>query len=298
MVVPALIVLVQYAYQEITGQADPINMNNLLPKSVLLQGYLYDAHYPWNSTFSRPNGFFLLEPSVVSMLTASAAIIEITYFRRLSMIVLMVGATFFSLGGTGMTMLLIAVPFLLARESTKVASISVLLGVVTLVVAVSAGAELPLLSRMSELHQPSSSGSGRLLLPPLSLAAYASDPAYFFVGDGAGSITVTDGVAWPLLKLTKEYGLCAALMFAALYWAACAGRFNIGLKVSASIIFNFTSGALLSPHGVPYLLLLFTLYRPMRSDLHPQELEPKMQQLQSPGRLSGTAGAAIVRGIP
>src|SRR5689334_18936153 len=34
MALPALIVFVQYAYQEITGQADPINMNNLLPKSV------------------------------------------------------------------------------------------------------------------------------------------------------------------------------------------------------------------------------------------------------------------------
>jgi hypothetical protein len=44
------------------------------------------------------------------MLTASAAIIEVTYFRRLSIITLMVSATFLSLGGTGITMLLVAFP--------------------------------------------------------------------------------------------------------------------------------------------------------------------------------------------
>ena len=142
---------------------------------------------------------------------------------------------------------------------------------IVVVIAVSAGAELPLLSRMSELHQQGSSGSGRLLLPSLSIVAYATDPTYFFVGAGAGSITDADGVAWPLLKLTKEYGLLAALTFAALYLTACGGRFNLALKVSLSIVFNFVSGSLLSPQGVPCLMLLFTLYRPVRLDLHPQE---------------------------
>jgi hypothetical protein len=270
MIVPALIVLVQYGYQRLTGRGDPIDMNNLLPKSVLLQGYIYDAHHPWYSSFSRPNGFFLLEPSVASMLTASAAIIEVTYFRRLSIITLMVSATFLSLGGTGIAMLLVALPFLLARESARLASVSAILGIVTLVVAVSAGTELPLVSRMSELHQQGSSGSGRLLLPSLSIVTYATDPAYFFLGAGAGSITGADGAAWPLLKLIKEYGLLAALMFAALYLTACGGRFNLALKVSLSIIFNFVSGSLLSPHGIPCLMLLFTLYRPVALNLHPQ----------------------------
>jgi hypothetical protein len=298
MIVPALIVLAQYGYQRFTGRADPINMNNLLPASVLLQGYIYDAHYPWYSSFSRPNGFFLLEPSVASMLTASAAIIEVTYFRRLSIITLMVSATFLSLGGTGITVLLVAVPFLLARESARLASASAILGIVALVIAVSAGAELPLLSRMSELHQQGSSGSGRLLVPSLSIVAYAFDPTYFFTGAGAGSITGSDGAAWPLLKLTKEYGLLAALMFAALYLTACGGRFNLALKVSLSIIFNFASGSLLSPHGVPCLMLLFTLCRPVALNLLPQGPQSEMRwprQSEQPGRITGATTMPVAR---
>ena len=91
MIIPAVIVFVQYFYQKITGLSDPISMNSIFPKSVLLQGFSYDAHSPWNSTFQRPNGFFFLEPSIVSMFTASAAIIELTYFNRIRYAVLMIG---------------------------------------------------------------------------------------------------------------------------------------------------------------------------------------------------------------
>ena len=57
MIFPAYVIIVQYAYQKLTGFSDPISMDRMIPKSVLLQGFFYEAHYPWNSTFHVPMDF-------------------------------------------------------------------------------------------------------------------------------------------------------------------------------------------------------------------------------------------------
>ena len=93
MFLPACIIIVQYSYQRITGLGDPISMDRLVPKSLLMPGYFYEAHYPWNSPFMRPNGFFFVEPATASSYTASAAIMEIAYFRRPYRVILMIIAT-------------------------------------------------------------------------------------------------------------------------------------------------------------------------------------------------------------
>ena len=91
MILPAFIVIFQNCIQNVAGLADPVDMNAMLPHSILLQGFFYNAHYPlWSSPFTRPNGFFFLEPSVVSFFLASAAILDITHFRRPHLIVLLV----------------------------------------------------------------------------------------------------------------------------------------------------------------------------------------------------------------
>jgi len=100
MILPAGIMIVQYAYQKLTSLSDPINLEKFFPQSVLMPGFFYNARFPWYSTFSRPNGFFFLEPSFASAFTASAAILEISYFRRPWCAVLLVVATVLSLGGT------------------------------------------------------------------------------------------------------------------------------------------------------------------------------------------------------
>jgi hypothetical protein len=68
----------------------------------------------------QPNGFSFLEPSVVSAFLASPSVLEIAYFRRRWRAALMVAATFISMGVTGISMLVIAVPFLLLREKRQV----------------------------------------------------------------------------------------------------------------------------------------------------------------------------------
>jgi hypothetical protein len=99
--VPAIIILFQFGIQRITGHKAPINMFAVMPKAIMVGGYTYNAPYPnWDSPFSRPNGFFFLEPSFVSFFTASALIIEIMFFRRLRFVILMAVSTALTQGGT------------------------------------------------------------------------------------------------------------------------------------------------------------------------------------------------------
>jgi hypothetical protein len=263
MIIPAALVFVQYFYQKITGLSDPISMNRLFPKSVLLQGYFYDAHYPWNSTFQRPNGFFFLEPSVVSMFTASAAIVELTYFKRARYALLMIGATAFSMGGTGLSMLLIASPFLLARQTLPVAMFIGVVALTAFSAAILLNVPLPMLSRVSELHQATSSGGGRILIPAAQFIRLLFDTSHFLTGTGAGSSTADLGNAWPALKLINEYGLLTTVLYVALYLMAFARSYNIPLAVAISIMFHFTGGYLLDAVIVQFIAVVFCMIVPM-----------------------------------
>jgi hypothetical protein len=280
MIFPAYVIIVQYAYQKLTGFSDPISMDRMIPKSVLLQGFFYEAHYPWNSTFSRPNGFFFLEPSFASAFTASAAIIEITYFRRPYRLVLMLVATVLSMGATGISMLLIAAPFLLARETPRVGVTVTVAAVIALIAVYILNVPLPLISRVDELHKDDSSGGGRLMLPAFQFVTLLFDPSYLLTGDGAGSVTPSNGgvgvtlmVAWPIVKLLNEYGLLTMTSFVIFYMSGMAGNFNLPLKVTLSIVYFFTGGYLLSPTLVGLLAILCFIVAPMKGQqLHARHL--------------------------
>jgi hypothetical protein len=262
MILPACVIIFQYAFQTATGSGNPISMNRMLPGSILLHGYIYEAPYHWGFAFTRPNGFFFLETSYASAFAASAAIIEATYFRRPLLLGLMTAATFLSLGGTGVTMLIVAAPFLVARLSARAAGLVVAAVMAALLAAYLLNVPLPLLSRMNELHTESSSGADRLLVPASHLANMLMDPSFLFRGTGAGSATAEEGSLWPLAKLLQEYGLVAMMSFIAFYVIGIIGNFNVPLKIALTITYNFTGGYLLTPVMVELLVLLCFIAAP------------------------------------
>lgn len=273
MIIPAIIVLVQYFYQKITNLSDPISMTGLVPDSILMHGFMYESHFPWNSPFMRPNGFFFLEPSLFSAFCATAAILEITYSRRPYMIALMLAATALSLGATGMLMLVLAAPFLLYKEPPQLVIGLLIVGMIAIGTAYMLDIPLPLLSRVNEFDDESSSGSGRLLLPAMRLIDLIMDPSYLFVGDGAGSVTPSNNAtvvgemlmnAWPFVKLVNEYGLLAMVSFGVFYGLGIIGNFNVALKVVLSFTFFFTGGYLLNPPVVELIALTCVMIVPTR----------------------------------
>jgi hypothetical protein len=264
MVLPAGIMVMQYAYQKLTGLADPIDMQRFVPKSMLMPGFFYNAHYPWNSTFSRPNGFFFLEPSGASVATATAAILEITYFRRRWCVLLMILATFLSLAATGILMLMIAAPFLLYHENNRVAALVVIATLAVVIVAYMLDLPLPVISRADELSEVHSSGGQRLLLPAEEFWILLSDPSYIVTGAGAGSSLPSYGVIWPPVKLLREYGLLAMSSFLVLYIMGVAKYPGLALKIALSIIYFFGGGNLLTPPTVNLVILLLFVLPPDR----------------------------------
>jgi hypothetical protein len=285
MILPACIVIEQYLYQTLSGRTDPLDLESFLPNSLLLQGFNYSGHVPWNSPFIRPNGFFFLEPSFASACTAAAAIMEITYFRRAHLVVLFVAATLLTMGGTGISMLAIATPLLLVRESPRVI-VAATVGVVAILSgAYMLDARLPLVSRANELESHNSSAGERLLMPAMRLADRVFDPSYVFAGSGAGQVRPS-GVKepknqkelqaaysariavmnpWPIVKLVDEYGLLSMVSFILLYVSGVGGNFNVPLKMALSIIYMFTGGYLLSPIMAVLVMLLCFTFEPDRS---------------------------------
>lgn len=281
MVIPAIIIIEQYAFQKITGLSDPLNMDRLFPESILLQGFNYAGHFPWYSSFSRPQGFFFLEPSLASCFVASAAIIEITYFRRWHYVLLMIGATFLTQGATGVVMLVIAAPFLLARETPNVIALTLAGVLVAGTAAYALDIPLPVISRANELETGRSSGGERLTLPALRFAELLSDPSYIFSGDGAGSISGTAKPIksakdlqnaynaqtaimnpWPMVKLLNEYGLLAMMAFIVFFLTGTVGGYNVPLKVALSIMYGFSGGYLLNVTVVVMLAFLCFIVSP------------------------------------
>ena len=83
--------------------------------------------------------------------------------------------------------------------------------------------ELATLGRLAELSRPGSSGYDRLVLPLASFYRLVGDPGGWLAGHGAGQITTDFGNAWPMVKLTYEYGLPTAVAWLALFVAPRSG---------------------------------------------------------------------------
>ena len=261
MIVPALIIIGEFAYQKATGLTNPLSMDELLPGAALLPGYLYDQAYPsWDSPFHRPNGFFFLEPSFASLFCAAAVLIEIEFFKRRILVVLFLSATFMSLGGTGATMLALAAPFILARQSPRVTIAVVLAASVAAVALFAVDSPLPFLDRIHEFDAPKSSGSDRIVLPAVELWTYLSDPSYLFAGEGPGHVSVTGVSTWPATKLVAEYGLVSMLVFEAFIVSSMIGRSNVPLRISLLAIYNFTGAYLLNPIIVQFMIMMCTVF--------------------------------------
>jgi hypothetical protein len=279
MILPAWLIVMQYVYQKVTGGSDPVSMTPLVPKWLLMQGYFYEAHLPWDAPFMRPNGFFFLEPSFASIFTASAAILEINYSRRLRRIILMLAATYMSTGATGVFMLLIAAPLLLARESPGVVAAVLTAITIGTVVALVSNVPLPLMSRVDEINDGNASGGSHVVLPASQFVALLSDPSYLLIGNGAGSSARPPASAtietvgtnspivipWPMVKLTNEYGILSIVAFIVFYITGIGDRTNLPLKIALSVVYFFSGGYLLSPTIVEMLVILCFVVRPERT---------------------------------
>jgi hypothetical protein len=245
MILPALIVCVQYAYQLHAGPGNSLSLDRLVPRALLLPGYVYESSTEFWRTWDRPNGIFFLEPSFCSAFLAFAFVNEALLLRRRGYALFFLAALTLCSGATGLLLAGIAIAWELRRSRSAVAA-----GVTALVVLTSLtvlGVGPTVLDRVAELGQPTSSGYERLVLPLRSLLGLVGDPRGWLTGNGAGQITEDFGNAWPIVKLVYEYGFPTAVAWMALFGAAVWGWPNVGFRIAVFVVFQFTGGYLLSP---------------------------------------------------
>ena len=262
MIVPAILVFLQYGYQTMAGAGNSLKFEMFVPSQFLLRGFMAESSTANWVVWNRPNGIVFLEPSFCSAFLACAIVIELEYFKRFSRIALFAAALVATNGGTGWLIIGIAVPVLGLMRYPVFTIVAGVAAVVAVVFAQQFLSDLPLFSRLGEFHSADSSGYGRILLPLATAVHLLLDVRYLIAGHGAGQITPAFGAAWPLVKIIYEYGVVTAVLYTALFVTAILGIYSVPMRISIFVIFQFTGGYLLSPFMGMLVFVMFTAFRP------------------------------------
>ncbi len=261
MIVPAGMVFLQLLSQAVFGSGHSLNIETILPKAILLPGYIYNAPIHWGASFVRPNGFFMLEPSTISICLAVCIILELMHRRRLWLVAYFASALIGCLGGTGMVMMVIAAPFLLARQRADLVVRILALALVAVLVALPLGVADQFLSRSTEFDAHGSSASERVVEPAQQLVTLLEDPDFLVTGLGPGNDTNS---AWPVTKAGSEYGLLVAALYIVMFTVYIGACPNWPLKLSLFCICQFTGGYLVDPTALILVFLLCMAIVPVR----------------------------------
>ncbi len=200
----------------------------------------------------KSNGFFLVEPSVMSQFMAVALMIEMLAFRRLPYLLTFLAGFALSFSGTGWIVLLVFVAVVAIRlggrgvavAAAMIAIIALAAGTLMLispdVAAIAAG-------RVHEFQQPGTSGHMRFITPFWMLAdELQRTPSLAFFGIGGG---VSEHLVLPYaydvntpVKIGVEYGFPALTCYLLLFLVGARSRLQSVLVVPGFVLLTITGG--------------------------------------------------------
>ncbi|MFL5257908.1 MAG: hypothetical protein ACJ8AI_34515 [Rhodopila sp.] len=219
MTVFAWIVIIQQVMQYTVGSALWPNLHKLLPQSMLVQGYFYERAYSWRSPYLMPNGIFFLEPSGLSGALSTACAAEFLWFKRWRRLVPLGVALLVGMAGTGVAVAALVSPFLLWQADRRLRRWAAGLVVPLLVISAGSGLLDHYFARQDEFSRSNSSAHARFVTPFEETKRLLGDPGYFLTGDGPG--VAPRSAAWPITKLSYDYGVLAAVLFQVFLAVAC-----------------------------------------------------------------------------
>jgi hypothetical protein len=258
-----LLVFVQHGCQ-LAGLGMP-TLEHLMPESMLYHEYVYIQPLYWSSPYFKPNAFFLLEASHTSQFFAMALILELAAFHRLRYVVLFGCGLVATFAGTGLLLMLLASPFLVARlRPAMIAACIVALPLVLGLAAASGWFEV-VGKRLDEHERQGSSANARFVAPIEAVieTLESHDPEKILFGVGAGNMEKRPGVLWlAYSKVFIEYGSIVFLAWLAFFSYAV---FRApGLWVAAwiaAVQYHLLNGAFLVPLHVYLCWILAAGYR-------------------------------------
>jgi hypothetical protein len=279
MIVIAIITIAQIGGQAATSRVLVPSMDDLLPKSLILQGYVYWQPLYWGAELIKPPAFFFREVSFVSQFLALAIVAEIAFFRRIWRLLVLTVALFAAFAGTGLLILALVSPLLLARLPRVGKLLAIPLTAGAVIVLATTGWYSNVEHRVGEYEDTSSSGYGRFIYPVLVLSQLTEFDNPIFSGMGAGNAdranyvkgqTTGKGVLAAPTKLLLEYGIVPAVMFY-IFFVYCLFHRAPDISFSfAQLALHVLGGGYLLVS--PYIILFFILGAMMRVE-NPAENE-------------------------
>jgi hypothetical protein len=256
----------QFAVQFALGSTWMFPFDRWLPEPFFIPGF--NLVIELGDGIVKSTGLWLLEPSHLSQLMALAIIVELAWFRRLSVLATLGTGLVLAFSGTGLLLLAVFLPVLLVAGGR---SLWLAAGLALAAVAVGALADtFPVnyfLDRSSEFANPQASASMRFFGPYWAVAdVFAGRPELLLTGVGPGGMAdavwhfdyAVQDSSW--LKLIVEYGLIGAVPFTVFYgyclFAGCPDR-----RLAAALLFQvlFLGGFLLGYH-VQFMILALVVW--------------------------------------
>ena len=257
----AAIVWAQHAVQFTVGWRMWPNLDKLLPQNLLIPDFNYIQPIRWGMDYMKPSGIFFLEVSTLSQFLALAIIIELIFFQRWPRIIFLGASIFATFAGTGLLLLIVAMPLLFIRMSVRTFIGVLVTALVVLYVAVQLDWFEMTMSRVDEFGKVGSSGSARFIEPLYRLAAPLASDVGLFSGIGPGQIEIgRDIFWWPITKLSVEYGLLEALVFYAFFfYCLFDGGMSRRLIFIVAAWYSF-EGTLLTAYNPLSCVMLVTMF--------------------------------------
>ncbi|MGY0575839.1 hypothetical protein ACTGJ9_036370 [Bradyrhizobium sp. RDM12] len=248
----------------------------LIPEPIKASG-VYNTVIEAAGGLKKSNGFFLREPSFMSMLCAIALLLEYFHYKRPIRLAILSGGMLVSLSGTGIIILVVGLFFPIRLNSLARA---IVLGAVFTIfyVVVSEVLDLSIFTnRVAEFTTPKTSGYARFIAPYILLQRDIDFPPWAaLLGHGPGSITAaaltlnsiggSHDPTWA--KSIYEYGLLGFIailtyLLKALWSSWASPEFRVALLYA----WLASGGQLLSPDFMAVIFICISLWPAMPKQL-------------------------------
>ncbi|MGK6324282.1 hypothetical protein ACMGDM_14530 [Sphingomonas sp. DT-51] len=261
MLVFAAIVWIQHAIQFTIGWEYWPDLDKLVPEQFLVPEFLYIQPLQAGMNFMKPSGITFLEVSFISQFITLALVIELMHLQRLPRAIFFGATLFATFAGTGLVLLLVALPIVFSRMNVRTFVIVLATAFIALFVALQLHWFDIVADRLGEFQKQGTSGSSRFIEPLDRVRRALLDPASIYSGIGPGQIERGGNIFWwPFVKAAVEYGLIQGLL---LYVFLIFSLFDRAPSRQLSFIlilwYSF-EGTLLTPLNPLALVMLSTMF--------------------------------------
>lgn len=259
--------IVQAIVLRIGGHKLGFPIETYVPQAFLTQGFNNVIPLHYGSATYKANGFFMLEPSVFSQITAIGLIAELVGRARLMRLVVYTGAIIVAYSGTGMLILAIALPaYVIVHRRWKLLVPGAF--IVALLFLLAEPLQLSsIIGRTGEFNRTGTSGFARFVGWQALFAERLWDtPSHALFGRGAGSfMSLSTGYSAAQMSYSKiifEFGVLGSLLyFAFIFYCILFSKAPLLVRIAVAVCY-FLNGAY-SP-TVTGLVLSLLLWPPER----------------------------------